>query len=129
MMKIFSTLLICAITVLACKSSGSFPINQEWTLTELNSKPVPANIKATIKFDSNQKRYSGKNACNSYSGPYTLDGSALKLGSAISTKMFCAEVADWETAFMNMLPTVDNYTHRKGELSLQSGDKVVAVFK
>ncbi len=129
MMKIFATLLICALAMPACKSSGSFPDNREWNLTELNAKPVPANVKATIKFDAVQKRYSGKNACNTYGGAYELNGSALKLGPAMSTKMFCAEVADWETAFMNMLPTVDNYTHRKGELRLQSGDKVVAVFK
>lgn len=129
MMKIFATFLICTAAMLACRSSGSFPANREWKLTELNAKPAPANVMATIKFDDVQKRYGGKNACNTYGGAYELNGTTLKLGPAMATKMFCADVADWETAFMNMLPAVDNYTFQKGELRLRAGDKVLAVFK
>jgi len=127
-MNYFSFFMLLALFA-ACKSSTSFPANREWTLTELKFKPVPANVTATIKFDSGQKRYAGKNACNAYSGTYELNGSTLKLGPAMATKMFCADVADWETAFMDMLPTVDNYTHQNGQLRLFSGTKVVAVFK
>lgn len=129
-MKYFPLLLLlfaCLLT--ACKSTTSFPANREWVLTELKFKPVPANVKATIKFESGAKRYGGKNACNAYNGSYELEGSTLKLGPAISTKMFCADVADWETAFMNMLTTVDNYTYQNDQLRLFAGTKVVAVFK
>lgn len=85
-------------------------------------------MQATLKFEVKQKRYGGKNSCNAYSGTYELDGSTLKFGPAITTKMYCADVADWEAAFMAMLGTVDNYSNKNQELRLFAGTKLVAVF-
>jgi len=128
-MKNLTCFLCLAILLAACKSSAPFPLNQEWKLVELKNKPVPAQVKATLTFEPTGKRYGGKNSCNTYSGAYTLTGSSLTFGPAIATKMYCAEVADWETAFMNMLPTVDNYVYRDNQLRLLTGTKIVAVFE
>lgn len=98
-------------------------------MIELKYKPVPVTVKATLTFEPAGKRYSGKNSCNTYSGSYELTGSALKFGPAVATKMYCADVADWEAAFMNMLPTVDNVVYRDNRLHLLAGTKIVAVFE
>lgn len=113
----------------ACKAPAPFPLKKEWKLIELKNKPVPAQVNATLKFDPSQKRYSGKNSCNAYSGQYDMQGSSLKFGAAISTKMYCADVADWEAAFMNMLPAVDNYVYRENRLRLFAGTKIIAIFE
>ena len=128
-MKSLSCLLLLAGFVFACKPTGSLPLHREWHLVELKNKHVPANVHATLKFESAGKRYSGNNSCNAYSGTCQMDNSTLKFGPAIATKMYCAEVADWEAAFMNMLPTVDFYVQRDGQLRLFAGTKIVAIFE
>lgn len=128
-MKKLFCLLFMAIFLSACKTPAPFPVNREWQLIELKNKSVPASVKATLRFEPGKKRYSGKNACNNFSGTYELDDTTLKFGPAMSTKMYCADVADWEAAFMNMLPTVDNYAYRDNQLKLFAGTKIVAIFK
>lgn len=114
----------------ACKSTAPFPMHQKsWRLVELKYKHPPSNVAISLQFDAGAKRFNGNNSCNAYHGAYTLEGSTLKFGPAVSTKKYCAELADWESAYMNMLATVDNYVYRDNQLRLFVGTKVVAVFE
>jgi heat shock protein HslJ len=127
-MKHLLALLSIVAVFSCCKSKEQLPMNQEFRLVELQSKPVPASIKATLKFQAANMGFSGNNSCNNYFGTYELKGSALQFGPAGSTKKYCATTADWETPFMQMLGMVDNYAYTDGQLRLQSGKQVLAVF-
>ena len=128
-MKQLSFALLLSTLFLACKSTSPFPLNKDWQLAELKYKPVPSYVKITLRFESGGKRYKGNNSCNTYSGASEINGPSLKFGPAISTKMYCANVADWETAYMDILAKVDNYAYRDDQLKLFAGTKIVAIFK
>lgn len=70
----------------------------------------------------------GTAGCNSYSAPYTLDGSGLTIGAAISTKMFCAEpegVMEQETAYLTLLSSVASFEIDRSSLTLFDADGAV----
>lgn len=125
----FSTLLAVSTTQCTKNAADKLPTDKIWNLSELDGKGVPANVKATIQFDSAKKSYGGNDSCNTYGGLYELNEGSLKLGPAMATKMFCQDVAEWETAFLQMLEKVNGFRHRDGALTLLSGDQVLAVFK
>src|SRR5687767_14792975 len=65
-------------------------VDTEWTLRELNGKPMSAgaNVRGpTLKLDSATKRVSGHSGVNRYAGGYELDGAKLKFGSTMGTRM------------------------------------------
>ena len=45
----------------------------------------------------------GHGGCNQFFGQYTQEGQTLTVGALASTKKFCADVMQAETAFMQML--------------------------
>ena len=45
----------------------------------------------------------GHGGCNQFFGQYTQEGQTLTIGALASTKKFCADVMDAETAFMQKL--------------------------
>jgi len=126
-----SFLIFLSITALlgGCKSNGSLPMNQVFQLVQLNGKAIPDTVKATLKFQAVENGFTGNNSCNNYFGTYELQGSALTFGPTGSTKKFCAETAELEQEFMHMLDAVDNYVFENGQLRLQTGEAILAVFK
>ena len=118
MRTIYSAILL-ALVAMACKPKPETPpavnsssvsiANRDWTLAQLgeNTNPVGnGGNPVTLRLDSTELRASGNAGCNRYSGPYTLAGSRLSFGPAISTKMACDQGMDVETAFLSMLPSV-----------------------
>ena len=122
-------LLFIASLLWTCKSNGSLPTDQDFQLLELNNKPVPTSVKASLTFKTANKNFSGSNGCNNYFGTYETDGAMLKFGPAGATKKYCADRAAFEQEFMQMLAGVDNYKYSGGLLQLQAGEQVLAVFK
>lgn len=45
----------------------------------------------------------GHGGCNQFFGQYTQEGETLKIGALASTKKFCADVMEAETAFLRKL--------------------------
>ncbi len=76
----------------------------------------------TAEFDG--ENLSGSAGCNSYSGPYTVDGSTMTLGPMISTMMACAQqsVMDQEAAFTGQLDQVVSYDIVDDQLQLSNAD-------
>ena len=75
---------------------GNLPAPLEggaWRLTELPGESSAALARlprpVTARFDSG--RLTGFAGCNQFSGSYTLDGDALKIGQVASTQMACPE--------------------------------------
>ena len=67
----------------------NFPLDQTWSLKELNGKPVPADIDVSLKIDSTL-RGSGFAGCNSWSATmYPIKDQNLAVGPYALTKKQC----------------------------------------
>jgi heat shock protein HslJ len=63
----------------------------EWQLADLNGGGAPAGG-ITLLFDPgdhNSSQVSGNSGCNRFTGPWTQNGAALKLGPLATTMMAC----------------------------------------
>jgi heat shock protein HslJ len=69
----------------------NFPLDQTWSLRELNGKPVPSGLDASLKIDGNL-RGSGFTGCNSWSATlYPVKDQHLAVGPFALTKKQCAK--------------------------------------
>jgi len=79
-------------------------------------------------------RVGGFSGCNRYSGSYSLageagQGGALTFGPMAGTMMACAEGAELERAYLQMLGQVTAYRLQGDTLSLLAGAEVVATYR
>lgn len=89
----------------------NFPLDQTWSLKELNGKPVPSGVDASLKIDSNL-RGSGFTGCNSWSATlYPVKDQHLLVGPFALTKKQCPkDLMQLEIGFLSTLignPTWD----------------------
>ena len=67
----------------------NFPLDQTWSLRELNGKPVPPGLDASLKIDGSL-RGSGFTGCNSWSATlYPVKDQHLAVGPYALTKKQC----------------------------------------
>jgi len=85
------------VPVQAASSAPSIPTaasldGSEWRFVELEGVPVPAGVKATLRFRGG--RAAGKAGCNAYGARYQIaaDGTA-QFTQTLSTKMACLQPA------------------------------------
>jgi heat shock protein HslJ len=145
-----SSVLFLLVMALACKpkpepppSADSAPApmppaqsatftDREWILAQLGDRASPmgnGGKPVTLTLASGENRASGNAGCNRYTGPYTLSGSQLTFGPAISTKMACAQGMDVETAYLSMLPNVTSYQATDSSLVLMGASGELARFR
>jgi heat shock protein HslJ len=89
----------------------NFPLDQTWSLRELNGKPVPEGLDASLKIDG-ALRGSGFTGCNSWSATlYPVKDQHLMVGPFAITKKQCPkDVMAIEIGFLSSLignPTWD----------------------
>jgi heat shock protein HslJ len=82
----------------------NFPLDQTWSLRELNGKPVPAGLDVSLKIDGNL-RGSGFTGCNSWSATvYPVKDQHLAVGPFALTKKQCPkDVMQLEMGFLSGL--------------------------
>jgi heat shock protein HslJ len=82
----------------------NFPLDQTWSLRELNGKPVPAGVDVSLKIDGSL-RGSGYTGCNSYSATmYPVKDQHLAVGPYALTKKQCAkDIMALEMGFLSGL--------------------------
>lgn len=62
----------------------------------------------------------GSGGCNTYSGPYTVDGSSIKIGPVASTKKLCEDAANTqEAAYFAALDAATTFDFVNGKLELR----------
>ena len=88
-----------------------FPLDQTWSLKDINDKPIPAGLDASLKIDGNL-RGSGYTGCNSWSATlYPVKDQHLLIGPPVLTKKQCAkDIMAIEFSFLSALtgnPTWD----------------------
>jgi heat shock protein HslJ len=70
-----------------------FPYNAQWTLREVNGKPVPSGVEATLTIDQNN-RGAGISGCNNWSSPMLpIPGQRLAMGAIAQTRRTCPPAA------------------------------------
>jgi heat shock protein HslJ len=97
----------------------NFPLDQTWSLKDLNGKPVPPGLDISLKIDGTL-RGSGFTGCNSWSATlYPVKDQHLAVGPYALTKKQCAkDIMQLELGFLSAL--VGN-----PEWDLVNGDLVI----
>lgn len=94
-------------------AASANPLEGEWNVTGYNTgtqavtSPIAGTtLTATFTADG---QVGGNAGCNSYSGPYKLDGKSLTVGPLATTMMACDQkIMDQETQFLAALQTPTN---------------------
>ena len=89
-----------------------------WRLIEIGGQPPVAGADVTLRFVDGHAE--GFASCNQYRGPYTVSGTTLTFGPAISTKRACIEQERnaQETAYLGAFQNVASYTATGDRLTL-----------
>jgi heat shock protein HslJ len=94
-----------------------FPLDQTWSLRDINDKPIPAGLDVSLKIDGNL-RGSGYTGCNSWSATlYPVKGQHLLVGPFALTKKQCPkEVMAVEFGFLSALTASPTWDLVNGDL-------------
>lgn len=104
---------------------------QRWVLVEMKEVPVQqsgSRRDAFIRFEVNEKRFTGNGGCNQINGNYRVDKKEIQFTDVISTKMSCSDI-DFENTFLATLATVNRYEMRGNDLVLKQKRKTVLVLR
>jgi putative lipoprotein len=88
--------------------------------------PVISNTKGITLTFNNDGTLTGFSGCNNFNGGYTLSGKTTEFGKEItigplaSTKMYCADTADFETSYLNNLQKTQTYTIPNNTMMLRT---------
>jgi heat shock protein HslJ len=99
-----------------------------WRLVALRGQPVtaaPRGRDAHMLLDAAERRVAGNSGCNRMTGSYTLDGSALRFGQMVGTRMACASGMDIEAGFLSALGSVSRWQLTGDLLQLLDGGGAV----
>ena len=105
--------------------------NQRWVLAEMKGVPVQqsgSRRDAFIRFDVNEKRFTGNGGCNQINGNYTIDKNDIKFAEVISTKMSCSDI-EFENTFLSILNTIDRYEVNGNDLRLKRKRETLLVLR
>jgi len=83
---------------------------KRWTLVEIEGETVNV-TEPFIEFDVINRRYTGSDGCNRFSGRYDIQGSRLQFAIPTKTKRACLDepVRRLETRFNRLLPQVNRF--------------------
>ena len=117
--------LLCLTAACAAESAaGSGPTlvpGIDYRLTHLNDQKLDIGSAPTLLLDAAEKRVSGFNGVNRYSGGYTLVGDVLTIGQALSTMMAGEEAAmKIEQDFMGIISQPLTVSVISGELVVKN---------
>ena len=122
-----------ALVALALTSSDDALEGEVWVVDQLtidgaSAAPIPGTI-LTAAFEDGV--ISGVAGCNDYFGGYVVDGGAIEVTEAGSTRAFCGEPAgtmDQEIAFLGLLQTADGFERNGEVLTLRAGGNSLVIF-
>jgi heat shock protein HslJ len=132
LMAIVGTIAFAARPSTPGASGASVSLTQaSWTLTRLlvdgKEQPLVPGRAPTLQFRTHDGTIVGTDGCNSYFGPYTLQGERLHLGELGQTLVGCLEagVGQQENTYMSALRRVTRVQVAGATLTLSSDDGAV----
>jgi heat shock protein HslJ len=98
----------------------NFPLDKTWSLRDINDKPIPTGLDASLKVDGSF-RGSGYTGCNSWSATlYPVKDQHLLLGPYALTKKQCAkDVMAVEFSFLSALTGSPSWDLVNGDLVIK----------
>jgi heat shock protein HslJ len=101
--------------------------DRTWVVEEMNiDGTMAASADGVISYAVFEEgSISGSAGCNNYNGGYETDGGSIAIGPLASTRMFCEDSMDQETAYFILLKQVDSYKVSGNDLTLSNGDTVL----
>lgn len=114
-------------------TSQNSSLEGTWELTYLSGRKIALDglyphKKPVIRFDLHKAIFGGNTSCNSFSGRLNIIGSKINFTEPITlTKMFCD--GEGETAFINTLKMVTEYSIADDQLIMQMGTTTVMKFR
>ena len=128
MKRLLVATMTTALLVGACAAAGGSGGTIEgirWIATSVavdgTLEAIPAGVTADATFAKGT--VAGFSGCNTYTGPATIDGSKLTIGTLTSTMMACVDPAmALETAYLKALPLATSYTATADKLTLFDKD-------
>lgn len=106
--------------VLPTNNTNEILTNTIWVLQAYN-QPLLPNATLTIEFTADG-RVNGSAGCNSYFASYDLGGGSLITGPIGSTQMWCEDLMDQESAFLQTLQTATGLTVTENSLTIHTPD-------
>ena len=120
---------IVAILV-GCQSQKNLMLNNQWKLIELNGKNLTGeNVEITLTFNTSDHQVKGNGGCNRYFGGYKLIDNTIEISNLGSTKMFCAETANFEEEYFNTLKDKSNLKVTENQLIFSRQGKTILIFQ
>lgn len=120
---------IVAILV-GCQSQNNLVLNNQWKLIEMNGKNLKGeDVEITLTFNTSNHQVNGNGGCNQYFGGYKLIDNAVEISNLGSTKMFCAETANFEDEYFNTLKDKSDIKVTENQLILSKEGKAVLIFQ
>ncbi len=103
--------------------------NTYWVLVEINGNAIVRNdVKLFIQLNPDLKRVTGFAGCNQIGGDYELNGKKLSFKTS-STRMFCENKMEIESAFLQALNEVNGFSITEHDLSLMHEKNVLLKFQ
>ena len=96
-----------------------------WKLTRLGNEPVivePQQREPYLVLRPEKDQVSGFAGCNQFTGPYTVDGSAVRFGPLAMTQRGCLSGMDTEAAFAKALNSAVRFRLLAHHVELFDGD-------
>ena len=103
-------------------------VGPTWVVATIGGSDAVSGSRPTMTFGADGQ-VSGSGGCNSYGGPYQLDGAAIDVGDLASTMMMCADqsIGAQETAFLAALGGAQTWqVDPSGTLTLAGVSEIVA---
>ena len=103
-------------------------VGPTWIVTTIGGSDTVADARPTMTFGADGQ-VQGSGGCNSYGGPYKLDGPAIDVGDLASTMMLCQDqsIGAQETAFFAALGGAQTWQiEGTGDLVLAGVSQIVA---
>jgi len=105
-------------------------INGSWILASWSDPAdLPdADISLNVETGEEGLRVYGISACNNYMGPITVEGASFSAGLMALTQMLCADSADAEMTYLELLAKADSWAMDGDCLVLSADDTEVLRF-
>jgi heat shock protein HslJ len=98
----------------------------EWSLVELDGKPVIGLSQTPTLVLAEDGKTNGFAGCNRFTGTYTLEADQLTFSPLVATRMFCTDAMELEQQYLAALGGTRRLKQRANRLELAGDAGVIA---
>lgn len=132
MKKTLFAILAAGLFLTACSTQPGTPVTGTWQVVSYGSaaNPTPAlpDLNRSVIFDK-EGEMTGNVGCNSFRGPYTIEGTKITFEPVTSTKLNCPPdvIMKQEQAILRILSGSVDFKIDHRYLTITNGDEVLVL--